>query len=71
MIDSSSYLFISCFVVTFMLNAVTHTLMRMIPTLLVDMNYVSGSLGQRKIIRNKNEYFKYMDRYSKMHMNEI
>ena len=60
MIDASSFLFISCFIVTFMLNAATHLLMRMITGLLVDMNNVSGSLGQRKIIRIKDEYFVYM-----------
>ena len=60
MIDFSSFLFISCFIATFMLNAATHLLMRMITALLVDMNIVSGSLGQRKIIRIKDEYFVYM-----------
>ena len=52
MIDFSSFLFISCFIATFMLNAATHLLMRMITALLVNMNNVSSSLGQIKIFRS-------------------
>ena len=53
-----------------MLNAATHLLMRMITALLVDMNIVSGSLGQRKIIRIKDEYFVYM-LYKILHLEDV